>query len=191
VGLPDNSFKFAGAKYHIGPSSIEQDQSKIRSCAICRGCKQLLQPMPKGERLPYSRHTAVVLVVSVDYVATSSKIQSCDMCRGCKQLLQPMPKGDQVCVNFCASCTSAAYVLMFVSGVSSIQIHQLALRNRLACTSVNKFVFVWPRQFASLTWLGSHFSHEVGASPGCMICCQANVVTHVPCLAHNLCYNNG
>jgi hypothetical protein len=49
VGLPDNFFKWAGGTYHIGPSSIEQDQNKIRSCDMCRGCTQLLQPMPKGE----------------------------------------------------------------------------------------------------------------------------------------------
>jgi hypothetical protein len=24
------------------------DQGLIRSCAVCRGCKQHLQPMPKG-----------------------------------------------------------------------------------------------------------------------------------------------
>jgi hypothetical protein len=50
VDMPDRSFEWEGSTYHVGPASLLADQRKIRSCELCRGCRQALRPMPKGAR---------------------------------------------------------------------------------------------------------------------------------------------
>jgi hypothetical protein len=63
LSMPDNSFKWQGATYHIGPASLQMDQRKIRHCKVCRGCRQQLKPMPKGALDACDQHNTRMLQV--------------------------------------------------------------------------------------------------------------------------------
>jgi hypothetical protein len=88
VGLPDNAFKWSDKTFHIGPSSIEQDQSKIRSCDMCRGCKQLLQPMPKGDPSSWDWTIAELLlpVYRANFKAVTCAGAASSCCNQCQKV---------------------------------------------------------------------------------------------------------
>jgi hypothetical protein len=149
---------------------------------MCRGCKQLLQPMPTGEWL----HLLMMCILislgalwymhihgygqTVFYMWTEHQLTGCACVDVLGSHFSHEVGASPGWMLGCHMCLCVAHGLGHSSLFSAANSMICALVGQIHVAGIrNNQQFMQCSVCAGVSCLGSHFSHEVGASPGWMV----------------------